>query len=92
MTAPIFATLGCRLNAYETEAMKELAAAAGVTGAVVGNTFAVTSGGVRKAQQGIRPVGRGKPRCDNYCHWLCGADRTGNLCGHAGSGQGGWQY
>ena len=26
--APVFATLGCRLNAYETEAMKELAAAA----------------------------------------------------------------
>ena len=23
MTAPIFATLGCRLNAYETEAMKD---------------------------------------------------------------------
>jgi threonylcarbamoyladenosine tRNA methylthiotransferase MtaB len=35
MTAPIFATLGCRLNAYETEAMKELAAAAGLSGAVV---------------------------------------------------------
>ena len=30
MNAPIFATLGCRLNAYETEAMKELAAAAGL--------------------------------------------------------------
>ena len=26
--APIFATLGCRLNAYETEAMKGLAAVA----------------------------------------------------------------
>ena len=35
MTAPIFATLGCRLNAYETEAMKELAAAAGIEGSVV---------------------------------------------------------
>ena len=36
MTAqpPIFATLGCRLNAYETEAMKELAAQAGVGNAV----------------------------------------------------------
>ena len=29
MTAPVFATLGCRLNAYETEAMKGLAEAAG---------------------------------------------------------------
>ena len=27
---PIFTTLGCRLNAYETEAMKELAQTAGV--------------------------------------------------------------
>ena len=30
MNPPVFATLGCRLNAYETEAMKELSAAAGV--------------------------------------------------------------
>ena len=49
MTAPIFATLGCRLNAYETEAMKELAAAAGLSGAVVVNTCAVTAEAVRKA-------------------------------------------
>ena len=28
--APIFATMGCRLNAYETEAMKDLATRAGV--------------------------------------------------------------
>jgi len=28
---PVFATLGCRLNAYETEAMKDLAARAGVS-------------------------------------------------------------
>ena len=37
-TPPVFATLGCRLNAYETEAMKELAAGAGLQGAVVVNT------------------------------------------------------
>ena len=43
MNAPIFATLGCRLNAYETEAMKELAAAAGLQGAVIVNTCAVTA-------------------------------------------------
>ena len=36
--APIFATMGCRLNAYETEAMKDLAARAGVEDAVVVNT------------------------------------------------------
>ena len=43
MTAPVFATLGCRLNAYETEAMKELAAQAGLSNAVIVNTCAVTA-------------------------------------------------
>ena len=60
-TAPIFATLGCRLNAYETEAMKELAAAAGVEGAVVVNTCAVTAEAVRKAKQEIRRLARENP-------------------------------
>ena len=59
--APIFATLGCRLNAYETEAMKELAAAAGVEGAVVVNTCAVTAEAVRKAKQEIRRLSRENP-------------------------------
>ena len=54
MKPPIFSTLGCRLNAYETEAMKELAAAAGVDNAVVINTCAVTAEAVRKAKQEIR--------------------------------------
>ena len=61
MTAPIFATLGCRLNAYETEAMKELAAAAGLESAVVVNTCAVTAEAVRKAKQEIRRLARENP-------------------------------
>jgi threonylcarbamoyladenosine tRNA methylthiotransferase MtaB len=61
MTAPIFSTLGCRLNAYETEAMKELAAAAGLSGAVVVNTCAVTAEAVRKAKQEIRKLARENP-------------------------------
>jgi threonylcarbamoyladenosine tRNA methylthiotransferase MtaB len=61
MNAPIFATLGCRLNAYETEAMKELAAAAGLDGAVVINTCAVTAEAVRKAKQEIRRLARENP-------------------------------
>ena len=61
MTAPVFATLGCRLNAYETEAMKRLAAEAGVAGAVVVNTCAVTSEAVRKARQEIRRLRRAHP-------------------------------
>jgi len=58
---PVFATLGCRLNAYETEAMKELAEAAGVSGAVVVNTCAVTAEAVRKAKQEIRRLARENP-------------------------------
>ncbi len=61
MSAPIFSTLGCRLNAYETEAMKELAAAAGLDNAVIVNTCAVTSEAVRKAKQEIRKLHRQNP-------------------------------
>ena len=60
-TPPVFATLGCRLNAYETEAMKELAAGAGLQGAVVVNTCAVTAEAVRKARQEIRRLRRENP-------------------------------
>lgn len=58
---PVFATLGCRLNAYETEAMKELAAAAGLSGAVIVNTCAVTAEAVRKGKQEIRRLARENP-------------------------------
>ena len=61
MTAPVFHTLGCRLNAYESEAMKDLAAAAGVQGAHVVNTCAVTAEAVRKARQEIRRIRRENP-------------------------------
>lgn len=61
MNAPVFATLGCRLNAYETEAMKELSAAAGVENAVIVNTCAVTAEAVRKAKQEIRRLSRENP-------------------------------
>ena len=61
MNAPVFATLGCRLNAYESEAMKELAAAAGLQNAVIVNTCAVTAEAVRKAKQEIRRLRRENP-------------------------------
>ncbi|MFZ1728303.1 MAG: tRNA (N(6)-L-threonylcarbamoyladenosine(37)-C(2))-methylthiotransferase MtaB, partial [Albidovulum sp.] len=61
MSAPIFSTLGCRLNAYETEAMKELAEGAGITDAVIVNTCAVTAEAVRKAKQEIRKLRRQNP-------------------------------
>ena len=59
--APVFHTLGCRLNAYETEAMRELSAAAGIEDAVVINTCAVTAEAVRKARQEIRKLRRANP-------------------------------
>jgi threonylcarbamoyladenosine tRNA methylthiotransferase MtaB len=61
MNAPVFATLGCRLNAYETEAMKELSAQAGISNTVVVNTCAVTAEAVRKARQEIRKLRREHP-------------------------------
>ena len=61
MSAPLFATLGCRLNAYETEAMKTLAEAAGVHDTVVVNSCAVTGEAVRQARQQIRRLRRDNP-------------------------------
>lgn len=61
MSVPKFTTLGCRLNAYETEAMKALAEEAGVKDAVVVNTCAVTQEAVRKARQEIRRLRRENP-------------------------------
>ena len=61
MKPPVFATLGCRLNAYETEAMKELSAQAGLENAVIVNTCAVTAEAVRKAKQEIRKLRRENP-------------------------------
>ncbi|MCP5038344.1 MAG: tRNA (N(6)-L-threonylcarbamoyladenosine(37)-C(2))-methylthiotransferase MtaB [Rhodobacteraceae bacterium] len=59
--SPVFTTLGCRLNAYETEAMKAMASAAGIQGTVVINTCAVTGEAVRKARQEIRRLRRENP-------------------------------
>jgi threonylcarbamoyladenosine tRNA methylthiotransferase MtaB len=61
MNAPVFATLGCRLNAYETEAMKELAAASGIKNTIIVNTCSVTAEAVRKAKQEIRRLAREHP-------------------------------
>lgn len=59
--APVFATLGCRLNSYETEVVKTLCADAAVENVVVVNTCAVTTEAVRKARQEIRKLRRQNP-------------------------------
>ncbi|WP_353340386.1 tRNA (N(6)-L-threonylcarbamoyladenosine(37)-C(2))-methylthiotransferase MtaB [Pelagimonas sp. KU-00592-HH] len=60
-TPPKFTTLGCRLNAYETEAMKAMSQEAGLDNAVIVNTCAVTAEAVRKARQEIRRLRREHP-------------------------------
>jgi threonylcarbamoyladenosine tRNA methylthiotransferase MtaB len=54
-------TFGCRLNTYESEAIRREAAAAGVDDAVIINTCAVTAEAVRQARQAIRRLKRERP-------------------------------
>lgn len=54
-------TLGCRLNSYESEVMRHHARAAGLEGAVIVNTCAVTAEAVRRAGQTIRRLRRERP-------------------------------
>jgi threonylcarbamoyladenosine tRNA methylthiotransferase MtaB len=54
-------TFGCRLNAYESEAMRRAANTAGLTDAVIVNTCAVTGEAVRQARQAIRRLRRERP-------------------------------
>ncbi|WP_019960274.1 tRNA (N(6)-L-threonylcarbamoyladenosine(37)-C(2))-methylthiotransferase MtaB [Woodsholea maritima] len=54
-------TFGCRLNAWESEVMRDHARAGGVTNAVIINTCAVTNEAVRQARQTIRRIRREKP-------------------------------
>ena len=54
-------TFGCRLNACESQAIREQAAADGITDAVVFNTCAVTGEAVRQARQAIRKARRERP-------------------------------
>ena len=54
-------TLGCRLNSYESEVMRGHADAAGLDGAIIVNTCAVTAEAVRSARQTIRRAAKENP-------------------------------
>ena len=54
-------TFGCRLNAYESEAIRRRADEAGLTDAVIVNTCAVTGEAVRQSRQAIRKLRRENP-------------------------------
>jgi threonylcarbamoyladenosine tRNA methylthiotransferase MtaB len=55
-------TFGCRLNAYESEVVREHANAAGLGESVIVNTCAVTGEAVRQARQAIRRARRERPQ------------------------------
>ena len=61
MTEPRLITFGCRLNAYESEVMRGLATDAGLSGAVIVNTCAVTAEAERQGRQAIRRARRESP-------------------------------
>lgn len=59
--APSVITFGCRLNLYESEAIRKLAAQAGLTDVVVVNSCAVTGEAERQTRQAIRKARRERP-------------------------------
>ena len=58
---PKMVTLGCRLNGFESEAMRRLAESAGMGGSVIVNSCAVTNEAVRQTRQEIRRARRENP-------------------------------
>ncbi len=62
MNEPSVITLGCRVNAYESEVMRRHAMDAGIEDAIIINTCAVTREAVRKATQTVRKVRRENPQ------------------------------
>ena len=57
-------TFGCRLNAYESEVMKDHARAAGLKNAVILNSCAVTAEAERQLRQAIRRTRRERPEAE----------------------------
>ena len=59
---PQLITFGCRLNAFESEIMRDHAKAAGLDDAIIINTCAVTAEAERQARQAIRKARRLNPQ------------------------------
>lgn len=60
MTSEVI-TFGCRLNAFESEVMRDHIEAAGLKNAIIINSCAVTAEAVRQARQAIRRAKRENP-------------------------------
>ena len=80
-----FITFGCRLNAYESEVMREHAAAAGLTDAVIVNTCAVTAEAERQARQAIRKARRENPDARIIVTGCAAQIDPAKFAAHAGS-------
>ena len=82
----IIATLGCKVNQYESEAMEQILRSHGHTpcaegesaDAVIVNTCAVTAEGARKARQTVRRLRRENPDGGGICRIIA------DICGGAG--------
>ncbi|WP_088348586.1 MULTISPECIES: tRNA (N(6)-L-threonylcarbamoyladenosine(37)-C(2))-methylthiotransferase MtaB [Rhodomicrobium] len=61
MNEPRIISFGCRLNAYESEAMAEHARTAGLGDTIIINSCAVTAEAVRQARQAVRKARRENP-------------------------------
>ncbi len=61
---PEILTFGCRLNAYESEVMRNHARAGAMEDAIIINTCAVTGEAVRQARQAIRKSRRERPEAE----------------------------
>ncbi len=62
MTGVEIVTFGCRLNSYESEAIRARAEEAGLKDAIIVNTCAVTGEAVRQSRQAIRKARRENPQ------------------------------
>ena len=58
---PHVQTFGCRLNIWETEVLRDQAAAAGLSDTIIFNTCAVTAEAEKQARQAIRKARRDHP-------------------------------
>ncbi len=61
MSAPEIVTFGCRLNAFESEIIRDHVRAAGLADTIVFNTCTVTAEAERQARQAIRKARRNRP-------------------------------
>lgn len=61
MSAPEVITMGCRLNAFESEVIRDYAGRAHLDDAIIVNTCAVTAEAERQARQTIRRMRRKNP-------------------------------